>query len=434
MILLKHAKRLLPTNELVDCEVLIDYGKIAEIKQEITSEPEQIIDCKGRLLLPGFIDVHVHLREPGGEHKETIETGTMAAARGGFTTVCAMPNTKPVPDNLETFNQLQEKIEQDAVIRVLPYAAITKGLKGDILTPINELAELGTFAFTDDGVGIQTADQMLRAMREAAACGKPIVAHCEDNSLVYQGVVHDGEVSERLQLPGIPSLSESVQIARDVLLAETTGCHYHVCHVSTKESVRVIRDAKKASIPVTAEVTPHHLLLNETDIPANDANFKMNPPLRSKEDQQALIDGLLDGTIDLIATDHAPHAADEKANGFLQAPFGIVGLETAFSLLYSKLVKTQKCTLSQLVDWLTFKPAQTFGLPYGRLEAGRIADLTLVDLDAERQINRNHFYSQGKNTPFHGWHVTGLPVMTIAAGKIAYKEDDHVETSTGTGR
>ncbi len=375
--------------------------------------------------MPGFIDVHIHLREPGGEHKETIFTGTAAAARGGYTTVCAMPNTNPVPDSGDALRALLAKIETDAKIRVLPYAAITKGLKGKEITNIKELSEMGAFAFTDDGVGIQTADQMLRAMKEAAACGVPIVAHCEDNSIVYGGVVHDGEVSKRLNLPGIPSLSESVQIARDVLLAEAADCHYHVCHVSTKESVRVIRDAKKAGINVTAEVTPHHILMNEEDIHQNDANYKMNPPLRSKEDQQALWEGLLDGTIDFIATDHAPHSIDEKAKGFVDAPFGIVGLETAFSLLYTNLVETGKISLNQLVEWMTNKPAGVFALPYGTLEIGSPADLTVIDLEKETVIDKETFCSKGKNTPFQGWKVKGIPVLTLAAGNVVYKEDIH---------
>ncbi len=415
----------MPSNEVKECDVLIEDGKIKEISPSITEDAVQIIDCKGKMVFPGFIDVHIHLREPGGEHKETIKTGTQAAARGGFTTVCSMPNTNPVPDNVTTINELLEKIEQDAVVRVLPYAAITKGLKGKELTAIRDISNTGIFAFTDDGVGIQTADYMLRAMKEAVACGIPVVAHCEDNSIVYEGVLHDGEVSERLQLPGIPSLAESVQIARDVLLAEASGCHYHVCHVSTKESVRVIRDAKKAGINVTAEVTPHHLLLNESAVKEDDANFKMNPPLRAKEDQEALLAGLLDGTIDFVATDHAPHAEDEKAQGFMKAPFGIVGLESAFSLLNTYLVKTNKCTLNQLIEWLTIKPANVFGLPYGRLEEGAIADLTLVDLEKELNIDKYSFYSKGKNSPFHDWKVTGVPALTIAEGKIVYEGDLH---------
>ncbi|MFS0672368.1 dihydroorotase [Ornithinibacillus sp. 179-J 7C1 HS] len=427
-ILLKNAKRLMENGELERCEVLIEEGKIKEIGLSVENgDIDRIIDCEDKLLTPGFIDVHIHLREPGGEYKETIKTGTMAAARGGFTTVCAMPNTNPVPDNKEVFSSLLEKIKQDALVRVLPYASITKGLGGNTLIDMEGLAELNVFAFTDDGVGIQTADIMLRAMKKAASVGKAIVAHCEDNSIVYGGVVHEGNVDKRLHLPGIPSLSESVQIARDVLLAEAASCHYHVCHVSTKESVRVIRDAKKAGIKVTAEVTPHHLILNEEAITEDDANFKMNPPLRSKEDQEALIEGLLDGTIDFIATDHAPHSADEKARGMLDAPFGIVGLETAFPLLYTNLVKTGKFTLSQLVNWLTVKPAKIFNLPFGRLTENAVADLTLIDLNKEDTIDKHTFYSKGKNTPFHNWEVTGIPVLTICGGKVVYEEESYVE-------
>jgi len=421
-IILKNVKYLQESNKTVESDILIKGDKIEKIAPNLGDEVDQIIDCKGNIALPGFVDVHIHLREPGGEHKETIETGTKAAARGGYTTVCAMPNTNPVPDCKETVFQLQKKIKTDAKIRVLPYASITKSLQGKELTEIEELANLDVFAFTDDGVGIQTADQMLQAMKKAKKAGKAIVAHCEDNSLIYDGVIHDGKTSEQLNLPGIPSLSESVQIARDVLLAEATGCHYHVCHVSAKESVRVIRDAKRAGVHVTAEVSPHHLLLNEEDITKDDANWKMNPPLRAKEDQQALIEGLLDGTIDFIATDHAPHAEDEKAEGFLKAPFGIVGLETAFPLLYTNMVETGQITLNQLVEWLAEKPAKTFSLPYGKLAEGEIADLTLINIEKKFQIDRDTFYSKGKNTPFHQWTVKGLPLLTIVDGKIAYQE------------
>jgi len=425
-ILLKNTNQLLASGNLEACEILIEENKIKKIATTIQENVDKTINLHGKIVLPGFVDVHIHLREPGGEYKETIYTGTKAAARGGYTTVCAMPNTNPVPDSVENVNALLDKIEKDAQVRVLPYASITKGLKGEELTNIKELRELGVFAFTDDGVGIQTADFMLTAMKHASEVGASIVAHCEDNSIVYGGVVHDGEVSKRLKLPGIPSLSESVQIARDVLLAEATGCHYHVCHVSTKESVRVIRDAKAAGINVTAEVTPHHLLLNEDDIKANDANWKMNPPLRSKEDQEALIEGLIDGTIDFIATDHAPHSAEEKAKGMLDAPFGIVGLETAFSLLYTYLVKTKKVTLNQLIDWLTIKPCKTFNLPYGELKENSVADITVVNLDKESRINKDSFLSKGKNTPFDNWEVTGEPILTIAEGRIAYINEEDI--------
>lgn len=403
--------------------MLIEGKEIKKIASQIDEHADKIIDCGGKLLSPGFIDVHIHLREPGGEHKETIKTGTEAAARGGFTTVCSMPNTNPVPDNVEEVRTLSEKIAEDAKIRVLPYAAITKGLQGEELTDITTLAKENVFAFTDDGVGIQTAGDMLEAMKQAAAANKAIVAHCEDNSILYGGVVHEGDVSRRLDLPGILNACESVQIARDVLLAETAGCHYHVCHVSTKESVRVIRDAKQAGIHVTAEVSPHHLLLTEDDILEADPNFKMNPPLRSTTDRGALLEGLLDGTIDFIATDHAPHAENEKAAGMLRAPFGIVGLETAFPLLYTHLVQTGKLTLQELVERMTSKPAEVFGLPYGEIAKGKVADLTLVDLDKTIQIDKTAFASKGKNTPFDGWEVSGIPVLTMLEGEIVYEED-----------
>lgn len=404
-------------------DVLIENNLVKEIGKDIDVLEHKVIDTENQLIAPGFVDLHIHLREPGGEHKETIKTGTMAAAKGGFTTVAAMPNTSPVPDSVETVESLMQRIKKDAVVRVLPYGSITHGLKGESLTDLGALNKAGAFAFTDDGVGVQTAGMMYEAMQKAAKVNVAIVAHCEDNSLIYGGVVHAGQFAKEHDLNGIPSICEAVQIARDVLLAEASGAHYHVCHVSTKESVRVIRDAKKAGINVTAEVTPHHLLLTEDDIPGLDTNYKMNPPLRSQADNKALIEGLLDGTIDFIATDHAPHAAEEKALPMERAPFGIVGLETAFPLLYTHLVKKGVLTLEELLARLTEKPAQAFGLSYGALEVGQAADLVVLDLNEENTINTKAFLSKGQNTPFNDWTCKGWPVLTIASGEIVWEKE-----------
>lgn len=403
-------------------DILIENGIISKVEPKIEERADRIVDAAGTFVSPGFIDLHIHLREPGGEKKETIATGTLAAARGGFTTVAAMPNTRPVPDSKEQVEWLQNRIKETANVRVLPYASITIRELGKELTDFAALKEAGAFAFTDDGVGVQSADMMLQAMQKAAELNMAIVAHCEENSLIHKGSVHEGSFSKKHELNGIPSICESVQIARDVLLAEAAGCHYHVCHISTKESVRVVRDAKRAGINVTAEVTPHHLLLSQDDIPGLDANYKMNPPLRDAADRDALIEGLLDGTIDFIATDHAPHTAVEKSEGMVLAPFGIVGLETAFPLLYTHFVLKNRMTIEQLINYLTIKPAQAFDLPYGKIEVGAPADLVLLDLNEEHSINPDEFLSKGKNTPFGGWNCKGWPVMTIAEGQVVWEK------------
>jgi dihydroorotase len=403
-------------------DIYVEDGVIKQIGPNLNQDAERVIDGQGLLVSPGFIDLHIHLREPGGEKKETIATGTMAAAHGGFTTVAAMPNTRPVPDSKEQMESLQARIKENANVRVLPYGSITIRELGQELTDFAGLKAAGAFALSDDGVGVQSAGMMLEAMKKAAENDLVIVAHCEENSLINKGSVHEGVFSKQHGLNGIPSVCESVQIARDVLLAEAAGCHYHVCHISTKESVRAVRDAKRAGIQVTAEVTPHHLILCDKDIPGLDANYKMNPPLRGADDRAALIEGLMDGTIDFIATDHAPHTMEEKSEGMQLAPFGIVGLETAFPLLYTKFVLENKMTLEQLIAYLTKKPADAFGLPFGTIEINAPADLVLLDLNEEKSIDPKEFLSKGKNTPFNGWNCKGWPVMTIAEGKIAWEK------------
>lgn len=420
--IIKGAQLLNDKGELVVSDVRLKDNRITEVGVGLTIGDSEVIEAQGLVLAPGFIDVHVHLREPGGEHKETIQSGTLAAAKGGYTTICAMPNTRPVPDTKENLSLVNNLIEDKALIRVLPYASITIREAGKERTNLAELKAGGAFAFTDDGVGVQEAGMMYEAMQDAAKLDMAIVAHCEDNTLIYGGAMHEGKRNKELGLPGIPSIAESVHIARDILLAEAAGAHYHVCHVSTKESVRVIRDAKKAGIHVTAEVSPHHLLLHENDIPGDDADWKMNPPLRAAEDLEALREGLVDGTLDFIATDHAPHTAEEKSAGFAKAPFGITGFETAFPLLYTHFVAEGKWSLKQLIDWMTVKPADVFNMPFGKIEVGAIADLVLLDLDKEQTIDRKTFLSNGKNTPFDGWTCKGWPVTTIYGGNIVWKD------------
>ncbi|GEK30227.1 dihydroorotase [Kurthia zopfii] len=420
--LLKNVQMLNAQGELEKKDILIENGNVKEINTTIENASAEVIDGKGLVVSPGFVDVHTHLREPGYEHKETIATGSASAAKGGFTTICAMPNTNPVPDSVENLKHINKLVEERAVIRVLPYGSLTVAQSGDARTDLAALKELGAVAFSDDGVGVQEAATMYEQMQDAAKLGMTVVAHCEDNSLIYDGVMHEGTRNKELGLPGIPSICESVQIARDVLLAEAAGAHYHVCHVSTKESVRAVRDAKAAGIHVTAEVCPHHLLLEEMDIPSDDANWKMNPPLRAIEDKDSLHAALLDGTIDCIATDHAPHTVEEKCCGMVGAPFGIVGFETAFPLLYTHFVKPGKWTLQQLIEWMATKPAELFKLPYGKIEVGASADLILIDLEKEQKIDVDGFVSKGRNTPFDGWNAQGWPVMTIYNGNIVWED------------
>ncbi|GBF75497.1 dihydroorotase [Paenibacillus sp. 598K] len=411
--------------ELETKHVRIEGDRIAGVLEaDVSPETngDEVIDAAGKLVSAGFIDMHVHLRDPGFEYKEDIESGTRSAAKGGFTTIACMPNTRPVTDTPETVRYILDKTAEQGVVKVLPYAAITKNELGRELTDFAALKEAGAIGFTDDGVGVQNAQMMKDAMKLAVSLNMPIIAHCEDDSLVVGAAFTEGKFAEKHGLKGIPNESEAIHVGRDILLSEATGVHYHVCHVSTEQSVRLIRQAKAIGIRVTAEVCPHHLVLSDEDIPGMDANWKMNPPLRSPRDVQAVIEGLEDGTIDMIVTDHAPHSQEEKSRALELAPFGIVGFETAFPLLYTKFVLTGKWTLGFLLQRMTVDPARVFGLESGQLVAGAPADITIVDLHSEQDVITETFLSKGRNTPFGGWKLQGWPVTTIVDGKVAWSE------------
>ena len=421
MKLLKNV-HVLENNRQVRKEILFDETGILKIAEQIDAPEAEVIDGKEMTALPGLIDVHVHLREPGFAYKETIDTGTMAAAAGGFTTIMAMPNVQPYPDSTEVMEAYLQKIEADAHVHVTPYATITKAESGKEVVDMAALAKMGIRAFSDDGVGVQSGDVMEEAMKQSHALGTMIVAHTEGMSYRKPGAyMHEGTESKARGVVGIPSECEWKQLERDLKLVEKTGAHYHCCHVSAKESVQLLREYRSRGCDVSGEVTAHHLLLCDRDVV--DANWKMNPPLRGEADRKALIRGLQEGALSLIANDHAPHSEEEKKRPLESAPFGIVSLETAFPLLYTKLVLTGIVSLKQLVNWMSTAPAERFGLARrGRLEEGYASDFTLVDLNEEYIINRNHFLSKGRNTPFHGWRVKGKIKATYVDGTCVYEE------------
>ena len=385
----------------------IKVGKVLHLPIELDSSKYTI--------LPGFCDVHVHFREPGFSYKETILSGCQAAAHGGYTTVCTMPNLNPVPDTKAHLQEQLSLIQKEATIQVFPFGAITIGEKGEELSAMEEMSS-GVIAFSDDGRGVQSAEMMREAMQRAKSLGMIITAHCEDNSLLFGGYIHDGIYAKEHGHKGICSESEWGQIKRDIALAKETGCAYHVCHISTRESVELIRAAKKEGVDVTCETAPHYLLLNENDL-QEDGCFKMNPPLRSREDQKALLEGIQDGTIDMIATDHAPHSAEEKAKGLKDSAFGIVGLEIAFPLLYTYLVKENVISLEKLIDLMVTNPRKRFGI---------VDDdsYSVWDLNEEYVIDPKEFLSKGKATPFVGTKVSGRCFFTVCNGKIVYNRNE----------
>ena len=378
----------------------------------ISSPALSVFNSPRYAVFPGFCDVHVHFREPGFSYKETIETGSRASARGGYTAVCTMPNLNPIPDSREHLQLQLDLIEKNACIHVYPYGAITVAEKGEELADLKGMAS-HVIGFSDDGKGVQSDAMMRAAMVEAKRLGKMIVAHCEDNSLLRGGYIHDGQYAKAHGHRGICSESEWGQIARDLKLVKETGCAYHVCHISTKESVDIIRKAKAEGVNVTCETGPHYLVMNDMQL-QEEGRFKMNPPIRGEEDRKALVEGILDGTIDMIATDHAPHSAEEKSRGLKKSAFGIVGIETAFPILYTYLVKPGILSLERLVELLVTKPRERFGIPMG-------TDFTIWDLEAEYAIDPEEFLSMGKATPLAGWKVNGRCMATVCDGKIVYQ-------------
>jgi dihydroorotase len=418
--LIKHGRVIDPANG-VDAvqDVLIADGKIERVgKNLVAPVGAEVVDAAGKVVCPGFIDIHVHLREPGYEYKETVATGTRAAAAGGFTAVACMANTNPVNDNGAVTDYILAKARVEGVVRVHPIGAVTKNLRGEELAELAELAEAGCVAFSDDGRCVMNAALYRRALEYTLPFGLPVISHAEDTHLSLGFTMNEGVVSTEIGLPGSPAAAEDVMVARDILLAELTGAHVHIAHLSTAGAVRLVRDGKARGVRVTAEVTPHHMILTEEAVRSYDANTKMAPPLRTKRDTEALVEALADGTIDCIATDHAPHALAEKEGEFDRAAFGIVGLETAVAVLMDRLVGPGLLPLGTLVSRLSRDPARLLNLPGGSLAAGAPADITILDPERKATVDPMKFRSKSRNTPFGGWALTGGPWLTIVGGKV----------------
>lgn len=402
-------------------DVLISDDIIADVGKDIPDGSNDVIDAAGCFVMPGLVDLHVHFREPGFEYKETVKTGTMAAAHGGVTSVFPMPNTRPVIDSVEMFSAVNEIVSKDAVVNVFQVAAVTMGQNGEKPTDIEALKAAGCVAISEDGKSVMNSNVYREAMRTAARCGVIVMAHCEDKNLVNGGALNESAKSRELGVNGITNAVEDIIAARDILLAKETGCRLHLCHCSTADSVRMIAQAKKDGLKVSGEVCPHHFTLCDEDIPSDNADYKMNPPLRSRADMEALREGLRNGTIEVISTDHAPHSAEEKALPIAKAPFGITGLETSLCLTYTELVLTGILTPMQMVEKMSYNPARIAGIDRGTLLPGRKADITVMNPDKEFIIDRNAFVSKGKNTPFDGRKVKGVVEYTFADGRIVYQ-------------
>jgi dihydroorotase len=418
-ILIKNGHVIDPANKVDGkLDILLSDGKIARLGKpgSIPAEGAQVVEASGKLVVPGLIDMHIHLREPGFEYKETIKTGAAAAKAGGFTSVCSMPNTNPVNDNRSVTEFILSEAH-DALARVFPIGAITKGSKGEELAEMAELHSAGCVAVSDDGKPVMSAAIMRRAMEYSKIFDIPVISHCEESTLSDKGVMHEGFVSTELGLRGIPAAAEEVMVSRDITLAELTGCRLHIAHVSTTRSVRMVREAKARGVKVTAETCPHYFTLTDEAVRGYNTMAKMNPPLRTAEDVAAIKQGLKDGTLDVIATDHAPHAMDEKSVEFDHAPFGIVGLETAVGLVF-KLVQEGVLSLTEAVRKLSFNPATILKINKGTLSAGADADITIIDPDVEWTVDSSQFKSKSRNTPFDGWKLKGRAVQTIVGGKI----------------
>ena len=423
VLLIKNGTVINPGDKtMTKADVLIKDGTVAEVAPAIKEKADEVYDAKGCYVMPGFIDLHVHLRDPGLEYKEDIQTGGAAALHGGFTTIVAMPNTKPVADRPDVIDYVKHKAEAVTKVHVLQTGAVTKGQKGEELADIHGMAAAGSRTISEDGKSVMNAQLYREGMQAAAEEGLVVLAHCEDINMVHGGVMNADAKANELGFAGITNSVEDVIVARDILLAKETGVRLHLCHCSTKDSVRMVELAKEEGLPVTAEVCPHHFCMTSDDITEDDGNYKMKPPLRTKEDVEALQKGLADDIMDVIATDHAPHAASEKDQGIQKAPFGIVGLETAAALTYTALVKPGILTPMQMAEKMSYNPAKILGLDKGTVEAGSPADLTIFDPECEWVIDPAEFLSKGKNTPFGGKKVTGKVMATIVDGEIVYQE------------